>query len=92
MTKSNLILRSQGQGMTEYLIIVALIAVAAIGVFSFFGQTIRHQVAAISDEMTGTSASDQLNKALSSAKGARNNAGEKVNLGTYSNTATDGTL
>jgi len=26
-----------GQGMTEYIIIVALIAVAAIGVYSYFG-------------------------------------------------------
>ena len=32
------------QGMTEYIIIVALIAVSAIGVYSFFGQTIRNQV------------------------------------------------
>ena len=29
----------RGQGMTEYLIIVALIAIAAIGVYSFFGQS-----------------------------------------------------
>ena len=32
-----------GQGMTEYLIVVALIAVAAIGVYGFFGQTLRSQ-------------------------------------------------
>jgi len=31
--------RQAGQGMTEYLIVVALIAVAAIGVYSLFGQT-----------------------------------------------------
>ena len=31
--------REAGQGMTEYIIIVALIAIAAIGVYSFFGQT-----------------------------------------------------
>ena len=29
-----------GQGMTEYIIIIALIAIAAIGVYSFFGQTV----------------------------------------------------
>jgi len=28
-----------GQGLTEYLIILALIVIAAIGVYSFFGQT-----------------------------------------------------
>ena len=30
--------RSLGQGMTEYIIIVALIAVAAIGVYSLLGK------------------------------------------------------
>ena len=35
--------RQLGQGMTEYLIIVALIAIAAIGVYSFFGQTAQQQ-------------------------------------------------
>jgi len=30
---------ASGQGMTEYLIILALIVIAAIGVYSFFGQS-----------------------------------------------------
>lgn len=35
-------LRSRrGQGMTEYIIIVALIAIAAIGIVSLFGDNIR---------------------------------------------------
>ena len=33
--------RRKGQGMTEYIIIVALIAIAAIGVVSLFGDNIR---------------------------------------------------
>jgi pilus assembly protein Flp/PilA len=33
--------RSRGQGMTEYIIIVALIAIAAIGVITLFGDNIR---------------------------------------------------
>lgn len=36
-------LNQGGQGMTEYVIIVALIVIAAIGVYSFFGQTTRQQ-------------------------------------------------
>jgi hypothetical protein len=36
-------LNQGGQGMTEYIIIVALIVIAAIGVYSFFGQTTRQQ-------------------------------------------------
>jgi len=34
--------RQFGQGMTEYIIIVALIAVAAIGVYRLFGDTLRN--------------------------------------------------
>ena len=45
----------RGQGMTEYIIIVALIAVAAIGVYQFFGQTIRSQMSAIANEVGGKS-------------------------------------
>jgi type IV pilus assembly protein PilA len=47
--------RRRGQGMTEYIIIVALIAVAAIGVYQFFGQTIRSQMSAIANEVGGKS-------------------------------------
>ena len=35
--------RARGQGMTEYIIIVALIAVAAIGVYTAFGDIVRGQ-------------------------------------------------
>jgi len=47
--------RHRGQGMTEYIIIVALIAVAAIAVYQFFGQTIRSQMSAIANEVAGQS-------------------------------------
>lgn len=43
----------RGQGMTEYIIIVALIAVAAIGVYNFFGKTVRHQTAGIAAALGG---------------------------------------
>ena len=46
--------RSQrGQGMTEYIIIVAMIAIAAIAVYQYFGQTVRNQTAAIAQELAG---------------------------------------
>ncbi|MBC7513376.1 MAG: hypothetical protein H7234_02935, partial [Herminiimonas sp.] len=41
--KSKLLQRQRGQGMTEYIVIVALIAVAAIGVYQLFGQVVRSQ-------------------------------------------------
>ena len=45
MNKLRQFRQQAGQGMTEYIIIVALIAVAAIGVYSYFGGTIRSQTA-----------------------------------------------
>lgn len=75
--------RQYGQGMTEYIIIVALIAVAAIGVYSFFGQTIRNQVAGLSAEMSGTSASQQISDAKDSANAGAGVANKQYNLGNY---------
>ena len=48
--------QQRGQGMTEYIIIVALIAIAAIGVYSFFGQTVRQPTA---QELPGKTAAKQ---------------------------------
>ena len=45
--------RIRGQGMTEYIIIVALIAIAAIGVVGAFGGVIQEQFAVISLELAG---------------------------------------
>ena len=45
--------KQAGQGMTEYLIIVALVAVAAIAVFQIFGQVVRSQTAAMAKELAG---------------------------------------
>lgn len=43
----------RGQGMTEYIIIVALIAIAAIGVVTLFGDNIRNLFAGASDALAG---------------------------------------
>jgi len=45
--------RSRGQGMTEYIIIVALIACAAIGVYNLYGRTARNQTAGIAAALGG---------------------------------------
>lgn len=42
-----------GQGMTEYIIIVALIAIAAIGVVGLFGDNIRALFGASADALQG---------------------------------------
>jgi pilus assembly protein Flp/PilA len=43
----------RGQGMTEYIIIVALIAIAAIGVVSLFGDNIRLLFATAANALAG---------------------------------------
>jgi Flp pilus assembly pilin Flp len=43
-----------GQGMTEYIIIVALIAIGSVALFSAFGGVVRHQVSAITLGLTSS--------------------------------------
>lgn len=67
-----------GQGMTEYIIIVALIAIAAIGSFQFFGQTARSQAAAAAQELAGESGTDDTAKAKTAADAAATESGKKT--------------
>lgn len=55
--------RQRGQAMTEYLVIVALVAVAAIAVYQSFGQVIRAQVAGLARELSGESATQAVDAA-----------------------------
>ena len=75
--------RQAGQGMTEYIIIVALIAVAAIGVYSYFGQTLRNQTAGIASELSGQSAKDNIKNSQTSASTAGGQANVNKALGNY---------
>jgi len=43
----------RGQGMTEYIIIVALIAIAAVGVVTLFGDNIRRLFGMSADVLSG---------------------------------------
>lgn len=43
----------RGQGMTEYIIIIALVAIAAIGVVSIFGDNIRALFGASVNALSG---------------------------------------
>ncbi len=72
-----------GQGMTEYAIIVALIAVSGITVFSYFGGVQRSQVAAITQELAGQESGDMLELAGSYASRAGNAARRDSGLGDY---------
>ena len=79
--------RQLGQGMTEYIIIVALIAVAAIGVYSFFGKTVRNQVSALANEVSGQDSAAQIQAAKTSAGKATTVADKDYNLGNYNDAA-----
>jgi hypothetical protein len=74
--------RQSGQGMTEYIIIVALVAVAAIGVYMYFGQTVRHEVAGMAQELAGKSdeANTQRAAAGTAATAASDDAAKKKGL------------
>jgi Flp pilus assembly pilin Flp len=72
-----------GQGMTEYIVVVAVVAVAAIGVYSLLGQTIRNQTAGIAQEIAGTDAGAALNAATSSSAAARSQANVRKDLKNY---------
>lgn len=60
----NKLLKNQkGQGMTEYLIIVALIAIAAIGVVTVFGRDIRSLFSDTTNALAGNQAPNTATKA-----------------------------
>lgn len=74
-----------GQGMTEYIIITALIAIAAIGAVTFFGGTVRSQVAGIARELSGQSASDAIGRARNQANDAKAEADKTKGMDEYKN-------
>lgn len=69
--------RQRGQGMTEYIIIVALVAVAAIAVYQYLGQVLRSQTAAVARELAGEDGSQQTRSAKSASQGAKDQAKAK---------------
>lgn len=80
-------MRQRGQGMTEYIIITALIAIAAIAAVTFFGSTVRSQVGAMGKELGGQDATSTINHAKNEGNKAAT-AGEKAkNLSSYGSAA-----
>lgn len=78
---------ARGQGMTEYVIIVALIAIAAIAVYQFFGSTLRSQTAAIAQELAGTDGTAAKADAQTAARSAASEASTPRTLDTYTGNA-----
>ena len=71
----------RGQGLTEYIIVVALVAIAGIGIVNVFGNQLRKQFHVIVKAMAGS----ETGKVESLAPSAGKEANQK-NLSTYAGT------
>ena len=80
-------IQQRGQGMTEYIIIVALIAIAAIAVYQYFGNTVRNQTAAVANELAGNDGTTAKAAAQAAATTAATEANTKRNLDTFTGNA-----
>ena len=54
---------NKGQGMSEYLIIVALVGIATIGAVIFFADNVREQISNLAEEIAGDDATVELSDA-----------------------------
>jgi type IV pilus assembly protein PilA len=72
----------RGQGMTEYIIIVALIAIAAIGVYTAFGGIVRGQTGVIASELAGAAGTAERG-VVTSNQGTLANTTRDVGLATF---------
>ncbi len=75
-----------GQGMTEYVVVVALVAVAAIAVYQLFGQVVRAQTAAMARELAGEDGSEASRRAKAAAGKANGQLRDK-SLKSFTNNA-----
>src|SRR5690606_32011644 len=67
---------ARGAGLTEYLLVVAGISLAAAATFGAFGGTMRHQAAGMALELAGLDSSDAIAGAVASAGRATSAAAE----------------
>lgn len=75
--------RITGQGMTEYIIVVALVALAAVTAVGFFGDTIQSQFAAMGQKLTGNDGTAAIGLGADAADGAEGTITTSETLGTY---------
>ncbi len=71
-TKTQKSSKRRGQGMTEYIIIVSLIAIASIGIVTLFGDNIRRLFAMAADATAGNDNVAQANSSTAVANAALN--------------------
>ncbi|RUO38854.1 pilus assembly protein [Aliidiomarina shirensis] len=76
--------------MTEYIVVLALVVVAAIGVYSFFGKTVRNQMAGVAQEISGQSSTTQVRDAGTAADNAAERANQDYSLSNYDEATNSG--
>jgi hypothetical protein len=67
--------RQLGQGMTEYIIIVAVIGIASIAIYVLYGDVLRNQTAAAGVALSGHGGEAQMSSASNTAIAAGMDAG-----------------
>jgi Tfp pilus assembly protein PilE len=73
----------RGQGMTEYIIVVALVAIAAIGVYTAFGKTVRGQMAVTAQALAGNATDQARTESNSGGEDATTQAQRAVQLDNF---------
>ena len=78
-------IKQTGQSMTQYIIVLALVAVSAVTLFSAFGGVNRAQVSAVANEIAGNGqgAKDSIQLAQNYAKYASDSASYSRDMGNY---------
>jgi Flp pilus assembly pilin Flp len=77
--------RIKGQGLTEYIIIVALIAIASIVAVSFFGSSVKASFLALGSDLIGGAKVDKVATTQASFNKAETAAKEVTTLKSYNN-------
>ena len=83
MRDYTIVKKQSGQGMTEYIIIVALIAIAAIAAYTMFGNVVRGQVGIMGAQLGGQASVDASDCKKRSGKAADKKGAKHANLSTY---------
>ena len=71
----------RGQGMMEYIIIGALIAIAAIAIYSAWGRTTRNQTAVIVKELAGKDTTSTMADVVDASNSAAGRANDPQKAG-----------
>lgn len=69
---------SRGQGLTEYAIILSLVAIAAITAASYFGDTVKSSFTALGSELSGAAEYDE----VAATQAARNRSNTSITTDT----------